>query len=108
MLTQLATGTDKADLNTTDLLRARRSLGMQENKKRYGRNLTSPASKAMRMFENFVEKTKVETKPLTESNTRPLIKRALTEQKAKQSIKITKKAVVQRNEVIDLWKKMPG
>lgn len=108
VLTQLATGTDKADLNTTDLLRARRSLGMQENKKRYGRNLTSPASKAMRMFENFVEKTKVETKPLTESNTRPLIKRALTEQKAKQSIKITKKAVIQRNEVIDLWKKMPG
>ena len=108
VLTQLATGTDKADLNTTDLLRARRSLGMQENKKRYGSNLTSPARKAMRMFENFVEKTKVETKPLTESNTRPLIKRALTEQKAKQSIKITKKAVVQRNEVIDLWKKMPG
>jgi len=108
VLTQLATGTDKADLNTTDLLRARRSLGMQENKKRYGRNLTSPASKAMRMFENFVEKTKVETKPLTESNTRPLIKRVLTEQKAKQSIKITKKAVVPRNEVIDLWKKMSG
>ena len=60
------------------------------------------------MIENFIEKTKVETKPLTESNTRPLIKRVLTEQKAKQSIKITKKAVVPRNEVIDLWKKMPG
>ena len=70
--------------------------------------LTKRAKNALDMFENFVEKTKAETKPLTESNTRPLIKRALTEQKAKQSIKITKKAVVQRNEVIDLWKKMPG
>ena len=70
--------------------------------------LTARAKNALDMFENFVEKTKVETNPLTESNTRPLIKRALTEQKAKQSIKITKKAVVQRNEVIDLWKKMPG
>ena len=70
--------------------------------------LTKRAKNALDMFENFVEKTKAETKPLTESNTRPLIKRALTEQKAKQSIKITKKAVIQRNEVIDLWKKMPG
>jgi hypothetical protein len=70
--------------------------------------LTKRAKNAFNMFENFVEKTKVETKPLTESNTRPLIKRVLTEQKAKQSIKITKKAVVPRNAVIDLWKRMPG
>ena len=106
VLTQLATGTDKADLNTADLLRARRSLGMQENKKRYGRNLTSPARKAMRMFENFVEKTKVETKPLSESQARPLFQRIAREKVVQEPRKA--KVKPQANEVIALWKKMPG